>query len=174
MRTPEYYAGRPVESLQTMLRTLADSNPRILPTIPDGHYGQNTYASVRSFQEYAGLAPSGTADLATWNKLVEAYDRALPQNTVPLISPVWPLHQIIRLGETNRHIYLVQAMLTALAHEFPELAAPALTGVLDATTSSGLRQIQAASELEENGSLDAATWNSLSALYRASVSNGKL
>ena len=51
MREPEYYLGRPVRSLQTMLRQIADTDSRVLPVIPDGHYGKSTYASVRSFQE---------------------------------------------------------------------------------------------------------------------------
>ena len=172
MRDPEYYIGRPVESLQTMLRTISDTNAHILPVIPNGQYESNTYASVRSFQKVTGLPETGTVDLETWNKLVEAYNRSLLQYTIPTIRPNWFSAQKVLAGEYNRHLYLIQAMLTALSLEFPDLTAPAPTGILDLQTQTGLRWVQAASGLEQNGSLDTATWNSLNALYRTTIGNG--
>ena len=171
MRAAEYYAGKPIESLQVMLRTISDVDPRILPVIPDGRYGSNTYASVRSFQESVGIPPSGIADLETWNRVVDAYDHALLQTTTPLIRPMWNSQQIVLPGEHNRHIYLVQAMLIVLSHDFSDITAPTLSGILDEPTNTALRQIQAASGIAETGNLDTATWNSLSALYSTLIRN---
>ena len=36
---PSYYVGRPVESMQTMLRFAAEGNNRLLPVVPDGVFG---------------------------------------------------------------------------------------------------------------------------------------
>lgn len=172
MKAPEYYIGRPVESLQTMLRALSETNSRILPVIPNSQYNSNTYASVRSFQGEAGLPETGFTDLETWNELVKAYDRSLLHSTIPTVRPAWSSTQTVSAGEGNLHLYLVQAMLTALSLEFPDLTAPALTGVLDPPTQVGLRWIQAAGGLAQSGNLDTATWNTLSALYRTAIGNG--
>ena len=47
---PSYYVGRPVESMQTMLRFAAEGNNRLLPVVPDGVFGPNTMAAVTAFQ----------------------------------------------------------------------------------------------------------------------------
>lgn len=36
----------------------------------DGDYGNNTQAAVLSFQQDAGLAPTGEVDVATWKRLM--------------------------------------------------------------------------------------------------------
>jgi len=36
MREPAFYLGKPVRSLQTMLRHISEEDTRILPLIPDG------------------------------------------------------------------------------------------------------------------------------------------
>lgn len=56
---PSYYVGRPVESMQTMLRFAAEGNNRLLPVVPDGVFGPNTMAAVTAFQRYYGLPATG-------------------------------------------------------------------------------------------------------------------
>ena len=51
---PSYYVGRPVESMQTMLRFAAEGNNRLLPVVPDGVFGPNTMAAVTAFQRCPG------------------------------------------------------------------------------------------------------------------------
>ena len=46
---PSYYVGRPVESMQTMLRFAAEGNNRLLPVVPDGVFGPNTMAALTAF-----------------------------------------------------------------------------------------------------------------------------
>ena len=169
MRTPEYYAGRPISSLQTMLRLISETDTGVLPVIPDGKYGENTYASVLSFQDVSSLPLTGEVDVLTWNKIVHAYDRALPQTTSPSIAPLWPIYYTVRPGQFDRHIYLIQAMLIALVESFPQYEAPEVNGTLDDTTQQGLRWVQKAAGLSQTGALDTATWNYLNALYRTMV-----
>lgn len=173
MREPRDYLNRPVLSLQTMLRQLSDLDDAILPVIPNGQYGRNTFASVQSFQQAAGLPPTGVADLATWTQLRLAHDAALEQLRAPATEPQWQIGQAVELGEENLHLYLVQAMLTALSRFFPQLTAPAPSSVLKEDTAAGLRFIQEAAGLPQTGALDTLTWHALNDLYRVTVGTGE-
>lgn len=166
------YTDMPIKNLQTMLRYISEKDPRILPVIPDGHYGSNTYASVRSFQEAYGLAPTGLADTDTWSAIVSAYDLSVPHLTVPATIPGWSTGQSVLPGQFNYHLFLVQAMLAALAEFFPNLEPPQISGTLDPVTEGGLRFVQSASGLTENGILNTATWYYLNGLYRTITADG--
>lgn len=174
MRNPVHYIGRPIESLQTMLRTISDIDQSVLPVVPGGQYGASTYASVRSFQESTEADTTGIADLSTWNSIVHSFGKAELQRTPPVIRPAWSSSQSIRPGEKNQHLYLVQGMLTALSLFFPELSRTGLTGLLDSPTQNGLRWVQKAGGLPVTGHLDTATWNQLSGLYRTMIGNGSI
>lgn len=173
MREPQDYLNRPVLSLQTMLRQLSDLDDRVLPLIPNGQYGKNTFASVQSFQQAAGLPATGLADLATWTALRQIHDQALELLRSPTTEPQWQVDQSVSPGEENLHLYLVQAMLTALATFFPQLAAPALSPVLQEDTAAGLRFVQEAAGLPQTGALDTLTWHALNDLYRVTVGTGE-
>lgn len=166
MRQPEFYLGNPIISLQTMLRQLSDFDTRILPMIPDGFYGPNTYASVRSFQEAYGLPVTGQADQRTWDAISRVYADLLPERQLPRIEPFWFPGQSVRPGERNIHLYLVQAMLLALSEYYPELEAPPVDGVLGPATERDLRWIQEKAGLAQTGVLNTQTFHALSNLYR--------
>lgn len=170
MRQPEFYLGNPVISLQTMLRQISDFDPRILPVIPDGLYGPNTYASVRSFQEAYGLPVTGQADNATWDAISQVYSRSLPERMQPAIEPFWFPGQSVQPGQGNIHLYLVQAMLLALSTYYPELEAPPVDGFLGSATEKDLRWIQKKAGLSQTGALNTLTWHALNSLYRITTS----
>lgn len=173
MRQPEFYLGRPVISLQTMLRQLSDHDPRILPVIPDGFYGPSTYASVRSFQEAYGLPVTGQVDISTWDTIADAHRRILPERVQPSIQPFWFPGQSIQPGERNVHLYLVQAMLLALSEYYPELEPPTVDGVLGPVTQRDLQWIQEKAGLEQSGALNTLTWHALNSLYRVTTGTGE-
>lgn len=172
MRNEERYITRPILSLQTMLRSISQTDSRVLPVIPDGQYGSNTFASVRSFQEAYGLPPTGEADLTTWNTVVSVYESIIPSITNPSTTPAWNIGRSVQPGQFNYHLYLVQAMLAALSDFFPDLQKPGVNGTLDSTTQQGLKWLQAASGLQQTGALDTQTWNYLNALYRTTIADG--
>lgn len=172
MRQPEIYQGNPVYSLQTMLRQISDFDPRVLPIVPDGYFGRSTHASVRSFQQAYGLPVTGDVDEATWNAIANTHNRALRERAMPVIEPVWFPGQSIDPGEENIHLFLVQAMLTALSRFYPELQAPAVNGILDSVTERDLKWIQKAAGLPQTGSLNTLTFHALTTLYRTATGTG--
>ena len=172
MREPEAYFGRPVYSLQTMLRQIADADSRVLPVVPDGRYGRNTYASVRSFQEAHGLPPTGTADRETWDAIVREHNKILPELIPPATRPLWISGRSVEPGQCSIHLYLVQGLLTALSVLYPEVTVPPMSGCLDPVTEAGLRWVQKTAGLPQTGILNTATWHALNGLYRVAAGEG--
>ena len=69
MKPAESFAQQPIRSLQTMLRTIASVEPGQMNVMPDGIYGSQTAAAVRSFQRRQGLNPTGVVDEATFSEV---------------------------------------------------------------------------------------------------------
>ena len=163
------YAGKPIRSLQTMLRLLATEDDSLPRVIPDGIYGPTTLQAVGSFQRRAGLPVTGIADGATWLAMQEAHDRTLPRQ-----SPAEPLQIWLGPGqfideEDQTHIWLVQAMLRTVGENYTDFPAVALTGSYDDQTRAAVTHLQQRGGLYDApaGSIDAVTWGLLVQFYRA-------
>ena len=161
----DHTIGKPVENLQSMLRLISQEDTHVLPVIPNGFFGRSTYASVRSFQQAAGLPDTGIVDSATWDAIVELYNQVYRKHTSPTIRPVWDNRLIISPGESSNHIYLLQAMLTALAKTYPEIPVPEFNGILNPATAAGLQIIQTSGGIMPTGALNTETWHLVTALY---------
>ena len=166
MRPPESFIGQPIRSLQTMLRILAEDDPRYIRVIPDGIYGPETTAAVTAFQRSHGISPTGVTDQQTWEAVVAEYEPALIRR-----DSAWPLHivldpgQVIRRGERHPHLNLVQAMLAVLAETYGSIPSPPNTVILDDATADALSSFQMLSGLPMTGHLDKGTWKHLALQY---------
>lgn len=166
MRPPESFIGQPIRSLQTMLRVLAEDNPRYIPVIPDGIYGPETMSAVTAFQRNHGLAATGITDQQTWEAVVAEFEPALiRRDTAHPIYIILNPGQVIRQGERHPHIYLVQAILTVLSDTYDSIAKPGSTGILDGATADSLASFQMLSGLPMTGQLDKETWKHLALHY---------
>lgn len=174
MKNPGDFLGRPVASLQAMLRTLDRAEGRRPAVFLTGVYDDATAAAVAAFQRRSGLPPTGRADHATWNRLADAWHakRFLTLPAEPL-APVWEPGQAIRPGERNSHLWLVQGMLLALRERFPSLPAPDATGVHDEKSVQAVRWLQGLCGLPVTGEIDARLWARLARLYRAAAGSGR-
>lgn len=155
-----------IRQLQTQLRTIASIEPGQMNVVPDGIYGPQTASAVRSFQRRMGLPQTGTVDPATLEQIRLSHDRAKVET-----GKAWPIQvtleplQVIRRGERNPVLYLVQSMLTVLKLRHPQLPAVGHTGVLDGQTVEALSVFQTFAELPPTGELDKRTWKSLAIQY---------
>lgn len=159
MRPPESFIEQPVRSLQTMLRVLAEDD-RSLPTVvPDGIFGPNTMNAVTAIQRREGLPVTGVVDQATWDRIVEVYKPALIRigKAEPIEILLEP-GQVLRSGDSNPYIYLLQAMLTQLSNDHPRITQPGSSGVIDADTEEAILQFQELAGLEITGEVDRLTW----------------
>ena len=149
-----------------MLRVLAEDDPSHARLVPDGIYGPETTIAVSRFQRLHGLPVTGITDQDTWETVVQEYDSALIR-----IGETWPIYvilepgQVIRRGERNPNLYLVQAMLMALAQTYESIPKPGFSGILDDATADSLGEFQRLSGLPMSGHLDKHTWKHLTLQY---------
>lgn len=159
MRPAESFVEQPVRSLQTMLRILAEDDRRLPTVVPDGIYGPNTMNAVTAFQRRAGIAVTGIADQFTWEQIVLAYEPALIRvGKAEPIEIIMDPGQVFRYGDSSPYIYLLQGMLTQLSLDNPSIRSPALSGMIDDTTSDALSTFQTLAGLAITGELDKITW----------------
>lgn len=162
MRPPESFIGQPVRSLQTMLRVIAAHHKDLPSVIPDGIYGQQTASAVSAFQRKFGIPVTGITDQGTWELIVSVYQPALIH-----VTPAEPLqivlepNQVIRSGEQHHSLYLVQAMLIAMAKDYGSIPEPPLSGTLDSGTAESISSFQRLNGLPITGNLDKITWKNL-------------
>lgn len=166
MKPAESFIDQPIRSLQTMLRTIASIEPNQMNVMPDGIYGSQTAAAVRSFQRRQGLNPTGMVDQTTHERLVQEYEQAFieAEKAHPVRIHLAP-GQVLTRGERNNHIYLVQSMLTVLNLLDSRIPAPPHTGVLDPQTAESVAVFQTIAALPPTGEIDKRTWKDLALYY---------
>ena len=166
--------GRPVRSLQQMLRTIHFFDASVPQLIPNGVFDAETERALMAFQRNNGLPATGQADYATWTALVSAYraaERALA-HAIPL-RVVFQRGQTIGPEEQHMHLYPYQAALAALSTvlDVPTLT---VTGTNDHACQTATRWLQQRAGLPSDGVVDKATWDALSCLYPAVLGDGSL
>lgn len=164
------YAGKPIRSLQTMLRVIASVDSEEAHIIPDGIYGPQTMQAVSHFQRRHGIPVTGITDQTTWDAIVSVYEPALVQQ-----GPAQPLHialepgQVLSKDQQHPHLFLVQAMLMTLSQQYQSVAQPSMSGILDQTTADSLASFQYLAGLPATGELDRHTWKHLALHYPLAV-----
>ena len=162
MRPDESFVEQPVRSLQSMLRVIAEDDPRLPVLIPDGIYGPSTMIAVTAFQRREGIPVTGIADENTWDRIAAAYEPArIRVGKAESIEILLEPGQIIVFGERNPYVYLLQGMLAQLSQDHESILLPGFGGVLDADTSESLRGFQRLAGLPDTGTLDRITWRHL-------------
>lgn len=168
------FIGKPVTSLQTMLRWIAQEDPAIPSVIPSGVYGADTKKAVTAFQRAHGLPVTGSVDYETWNAIRRAYRSAYTE-----IAPAEPLqiimypHKPLLPGSDNRNLLLVQCMLHNLSEIYGELPDCGMSGVCDGSTQRAICALQRVCGMQETGIVDKALWQLLCGLYTQAVGDGE-
>ena len=170
MRPEESFVGQPIRNLQTMLRVLAEHDDSYETLIPDGIYGNATISAVSRFQQKHGLEVTGITDQETWDTIVAAYEPALISvNEAESLNIILNPGQILRRGERNANIYLIQAVLTALSDVYGSIPQPPVNGLLDDATSDSIASFQSLSGLPMTGQVDKQTWKHLALHFPLAV-----
>lgn len=162
MRPAESFIEQPVRSLQTMLRVIAEDNPRFPTVVPDGIYGPSTMQAVFTIQRATGLPPTGVTDQQTWEQIVTHYEEAVIRvDRAEPIEIIMDAGQIFRSGDSSPYIYLMQSILIQLSAEHSAIIPPDHTGVMDAQSQAALSAFQKLAGLPQTGELDKITWKHL-------------
>ena len=162
MRPDESFVSQPVRSLQTMLRTLAEHDPRYQTVVPDGVYSPQTMRSVAQFQKIHGLPVTGVTDQRTWEEIATRYEPALifVDQAEPVEIILNP-NEVLAFGASSPYLYVAQALLQVLSQVYSSIGTPSMTGILDAATADSLSSFQALIGLPMTGDLDKHTWKHL-------------
>ena len=162
MRPAESFIEQPVRSLQTMLRVLSGRDPAIPLVVPDGIYGQDTVRAITAFQQLNRIPVTGITDQGTWDAVVKEYEAALIE--IDKAQPIEILlepGQILRAGDRDPYVHLLQAMLTVLAETHASVQLPSQSGFMDPQTVASVRSFQLLAELPDSGEADKTTWKHL-------------
>ena len=166
-------SGKPIRSLQIMLRNLESFDDRITAVVPDGIYGEATKSAVESFQQVHGLPVTGTADLYTWESIVREHDRheVVYGSAYPLYIKLQP-GQIIIPGEENLHMYVINGALQALSTKYESMPMVDSGGLYTEESVEAVKWLQKMAQMETDGYIDRQTWRMLAGLYRATAGDG--
>lgn len=166
MRPPESFIGQPVRSLQTMLRVIAQEDDRQPSVVPDGIYGTQTMNAVSAFQRTHGLPITGVTDQNTWDAIVAIYEPAMTRiSPAQVVELILQPSQVIRRGDREPNIYIIQAMLLVLSQIYQSIAPPSQSGTWDEATATALENFQALTGLPQTGEVDKVTWKHLALHY---------
>lgn len=149
-----------IMELQTYLHAIALINENIPVIVPDGVYSKETAAAVKAFQKEYGLPQTGTADPATWNKVVSVYRSYLMAAPMPYAA--FPSASFVaHKGEHGQLVYIIQAMLQDIGGKYDNAPKVEVCGDYDDATSAAVRRFQQWCGVPQNGDVDSGTWNLL-------------
>ena len=147
-----------IRQIQRMLREISFFDENIERVIPDGIYGEQTASS--------NLYETGSVDNDTWDKIIEVYDRIIEENKRNVLVQIIDEGAIpFTVGDGGASLYVIQAMMLALAEYFENIDSVDVTGVFDAKTQKAAEQIQIISGITPNAQIDRIFINALAELY---------
>ncbi len=159
-----------VFEFQGYLRNISRYDSDIPTIIPDGIFGEETTASVKTFQRKHGLSETGTVNFETWTKLTEENRKAVfffsdPIQTAPIKNEDLPLRE----GKETPLNYNLNLMLSQLGRRYENFSIIEVSSYFTSETAEQVRFFQKAIDVPVTGIVDKETWNSLSRLYLISI-----
>lgn len=154
-------------TVQRYLRTLHTVDPAIPLINPDGIYGPETTEAAKAFQQKNDLPVTGNVDFETWELLREQAAFVDELLAMPKALNVFGKGELpLTPGTYSGEVYLLQALLNALALRYQNLERVDVTGVYDAKTQKQISALQGILSLEQTGILDKALWDKMAAIWK--------
>ncbi len=149
-----------IMELQRYLHSISIMDREIPTVVPDGIYGKQTTSAVKAFQHEYNLTETGTADYATWNKVVSVYKGLFHMK--PESYPVFPSEKFVcQKGTTGQLVYIIQAMLYGIGQSYDNFPEVNVCGNFNDETVNAVMEFQKICALPRTGKVDCATWNML-------------
>lgn len=168
-------AGNNVDIIQTQLNRISDNYPAI-PKIndPEGVFGVETQAAVRTFQEVFNLNPTGEVDKSTWYKIKQYYNGVkglaeLAGEGVSISEAAVPFTNELSEGMSGIPITTLQYYLNILAYFNGALQPVIRSGYFGPETVQAVERFQQFYGLTPNGIVDNNTWNAITKIYTDTV-----
>ncbi len=155
-----------VSILQYFLSVIGAYYEAVLPVAITGFYGEETEASVRSFQKVFGLSETGTVNREVWNDIYRAYMGII--ESVPIDNEhdvVLFQGRILKEGMSGEDVRLLQEYLSLINKSYPNIPAVNNTGYFGPVTRSSVLAFQRQFEQPQTGLVGAVTWNEIAGVY---------
>lgn len=127
--------GSEISNLQYYLAVVGAYYQSVQPVDITGYFGEQTEASVKSFQKVFGLPETGVVDRRTWNDLYRAYLGII--ESIPLSEGndivLYP-GIVLKEGMTNEYIRILQNYLSYIHETYPTIPAVNTTGYFGSLT----------------------------------------
>lgn len=157
-----------IRELQNYLYCIHLKTGKIPSVIPDGFYDENTRNAVKTFQNLYSLPETGETDRSTWETIARVHRHLSCSTPEPL--HIFPSDEYcVNEGESGTLVFVLQAMLMTLNHEFDCLPEINVSGIYDRHTSDAIRHIQKLAFYPETGTTDKYTWNNIIKIFSHSV-----
>jgi len=158
--------GSEISNLQYYLAVVGAYYQSVQPVDITGYFGEQTEASVKSFQRVFGLPETGVVDRRTWNDLYRAYLGII--ESIPLGEGddvvLYP-GIVLKEGMTNEYIRILQNYLSYIHETYPTIPAVNTTGYFGSLTKNSVMAFQRQFGLNPNGLVNANTWNEIANQY---------
>lgn len=154
--------------LQYFLEFIALYLPTVQTVTPDGIFGENTRASVISFQNTYGLTPDGIVDRAVWNRIMNTYYNTLSAvdysftegATLPFGG------RIITVGTEGEDVLALQEYLNFISDSFPEIPKTVPDGIFGPGTERQISAFRSRFGIEgPSDRVGAVLWGEITSLY---------
>lgn len=158
--------GSEISNLQYYLAVVGAYYQSVQPVDITGYFGEQTEASVKSFQKVFGLPETGIVDRRTWNDLYRAYLGII--ESIPLSEGndivLYP-GIVLKEGMTNEYVRILQNYLSYIHETYPTIPAVNTTGYFGPLTKNSVMAFQRQFGLTPNGLVNANTWNAIANQY---------
>ncbi|MCL2587757.1 MAG: peptidoglycan-binding protein [Firmicutes bacterium] len=167
-------SSRYVQHMQQLLNRIRQNFPAI-PLIPNpnGYFGPETDAAVRSFQRTFNLAADGVIGPATWNRITQIWGGVtrvaeLDAEGTRIGIPANPPNVVLRQGSTGSNVQKLQWILNYISTVYEFVPGGLVTdGRFGPLTANSVREFQRNFGLNPDGVVGPATWDKLYEVFRS-------
>lgn len=162
--------GRPVRSLQYMLRQLSKEYEFLPEVALDGVFGEKTLEAVMMFQREFVPPVTGVVDYRTWNAIRNEWEETENKLREPRAVRAFPGNgRQAEQGERYPYMVVPQSMFRVLSYFINGISDTPEDGKHGELSAENVRWLQEKAGLPVTGVLDQRTWDALSRLYEVVV-----
>lgn len=172
--------GEPVQRMQNYLNRIRENFP-LIPLIsnPNGTFGSDTEAAVRTFQRTFDLTADGIIGRATWNKISFIYVGVARLAELDSIGERYTIGEnppgvVLRQGSRGEAVRELQFILSAIAPYYNSVPPVVQDGIFGSGVKNAVIQFQKTFSLTPDGVVGPSTWNELYAVYRGIYGNAQV
>ncbi len=158
-------SGDSVRVIQYYLDVISAYYDTIPPITVNGTFDEATDRAVRAFQQTFGLAVDGIVGRQTWQKMEDVYESIRTSTDLIDGGVVLFPGRVLQTGFQGEDVATIQEYLAYIATVYPDIPAPAVTGVYGLETVQAVEAFQRQFGLPETGTVGVTTWDAIASLY---------